>query len=109
MFSIRTDKLTVVGNRHESHVQCEYCKVHLCISSERNCFKSITPLQTSLHETKCPYFLNLYFVMKHAQYLIVYAQFSVINFLYFMVVHALYFINTYHLKFTSTLLITGLL
>ncbi len=27
---IRTNKLTVVGNRHESHVQCEYCKVHLC-------------------------------------------------------------------------------
>ncbi len=36
---IRTNKLTVIGNRHEFRVQCEYCKVHLCVSSERNCFK----------------------------------------------------------------------
>ncbi len=41
---MRKNKLTVVGNRHESHVQCEYCKVHLCVSSERNCFKSFIPL-----------------------------------------------------------------
>ncbi len=52
---------------------------------------------------------EIYILMTHAQYLIVYAQFSVIHFLYFMVIHALYFINTYHLKFTSTLLITSLL
>ncbi len=46
--------------------------------------------------------------MTNAQYLIVYAQFSVIHSLYFMVIHALYCINTNCLKFTSTLLITGL-
>ncbi len=41
---IRTNKLTVIGNHHETRVQCEYCKVYLCVSSGRNCFKSITPL-----------------------------------------------------------------
>ncbi len=44
--------------------------------------------------------------MTNAQYLIVYAQFSVIHSLYFMVMHALYCINTNRLTFTSTLLIT---
>ncbi len=33
---IRTKKLTAVWNRHESRVQCENYKVHLCVSSERN-------------------------------------------------------------------------
>ncbi len=36
----KKNKLTVVGNCNESRVQCEYCKVQLCVSSERNCFKT---------------------------------------------------------------------
>ncbi len=47
--------------------------------------------------------------MTRTQYLLVYAQFSVIHFLCFMVIHALYLRTHYRLKFTSTLLITGLL
>ena len=36
---INKKKLSLVGNRHESRIQCEHCKVSLCVSSERNCFK----------------------------------------------------------------------
>jgi len=40
MFSYHDKKmLTAVGNRHESRVQCECCKVDLCLSSDRNCLK----------------------------------------------------------------------
>ncbi len=35
----KKNKLTAVGNHHESRVQCEYCKVYLCVSSGINCFK----------------------------------------------------------------------
>ncbi len=41
---IRKNELTAVGNRHESRVQCEHCKVHLCVSSERNSFKKFHTL-----------------------------------------------------------------
>ncbi len=36
---IQRRNLSIVGNRHESRIQCEHCKVCLCIASGRNCFK----------------------------------------------------------------------
>ena len=39
MASIRSQGLPTVGNRHESRIQCEHCRVYLCITAERNCFK----------------------------------------------------------------------
>ena len=35
----RKQGLSSVGNCHESRIQCEHCRVYLCVSTERNCFK----------------------------------------------------------------------
>ena len=40
MASIRSQGLPTVGNRHESRIQCEHCRVYLCITAERNCLKN---------------------------------------------------------------------
>ena len=32
-------KLPIVGNRHESRVQCSHCKIHLCVAAGRPCFQ----------------------------------------------------------------------
>ncbi len=44
--TIRKKSLPTIGHRHDSSIQCEYCKVPLCVATERNCFKKYHTLVT---------------------------------------------------------------
>ena len=66
--------LTKSQSRHESSIRCSYCKVHLCVHSERKCFKNSTlwfsfgdrsfPKNKLSLCCQCRYFFFAYFFFK---------------------------------------------
>ena len=43
---VRKKSLPTIGHRHVFRIQCEYCKVPLCVAAKRNCFKKYHTLVT---------------------------------------------------------------
>ena len=55
---VKKKDLPTVGNRHEARIQCEYCKVYLCVTLDKNCFK----LYHISHNSKLNIAINTVFI-----------------------------------------------